>query len=198
MKFSGATLVLSKPLEGKKEFLDSYTRQMIKENKELIFVLTDKTPAQKKQELLKNKIFFKNLCFVDCYSQQAGEESKEDENVKNVAGPLALNEVSIALSEFGRDFAKKQAPHSIVFDSLSTLLMYADANAIARFLQILIARIKKFGGDVIFTIEEGMHDPKAIATIEHLMDEIIEVKKETGRILFKSKGFENRDWTELK
>jgi len=199
MNSKGSALVISKPLEGKKEFIENYVKNAIKENKAILFVLTDKNPGQLKKELLESKIFFKNLYFVDCYSLQTEGECKEEDNVKYVSGPLALNEMSIAVSEFERDFLRKELPHVIIFNSLSTLLMYSNANAIARFLQILIAKIRNFNGGVIFTLEEGMHDPKEIATIEHLMDEIIEIKKEKNRIFYKTKeSGKIEDWKELK
>lgn len=190
-----STLVLSKPLEGKREFIENYARNAIKENKAILFMLTDKSPEQLKQELLKDKVFFKNVYFVDCYSQQAGLNVQKTENIKYVSGPLALNEISIAVSDFQREFLKKEQPHLIIFDSISTLLMYSNAEAIGRFLQILIAKIKNLEGDAIFTIERGMHDEKAIMTIEHLMDSIIEVKKEGNKLLTKESG---GSWAELK
>jgi KaiC/GvpD/RAD55 family RecA-like ATPase len=183
-----STLLLSKPLEGKKEVIENYAKNALKENKTLLFVLTDKSPEQLKQELLKDKIFFKNAYFVDCYSQQAGLNCQKTENIKYVSGPLALNEISIAVSEFQREFLKKEMTHLIIFDSISTLLMYSNAEAVGRFLQIFIAKIKNLSGEIIFTIEQGMHDEKAIVTIEHLMDSVIEVKKEGNKILTKESG----------
>ena len=190
-----STLVLSKPLEGKREFIENYARNAIKESKTLLFVLTDKSPEQLKQELLKDKIFFKNIYFVDCYSQQAGLNCQKSESIKYVSGPLALNELSIAISDFQREFLKKETPHLIIFDSISTLLMYSNAEAIGRFLQIIIAKIKNLEGDMLFTIEQGMHDDKTVVTIEHLMDTILEVKKEGNKILTKESG---GSWAELK
>jgi KaiC/GvpD/RAD55 family RecA-like ATPase len=195
MSSKKSTLVLSKPLEGKREFMENYAKNAIKENKAILFVLTDKNPEQLKQELLKDKIFFKSLYFVDCYSQQAGLNSQKADNIKYVSGPLALNEISIAVSDFQREFLKKEQPHLIIFDSLSTLLMYSNAEAIGRFLQILLAKIKNLQGEAIFTIEQGMHDDRAVVTIEHLMDSIIEVKKEGNKILAKES---NGSWAELK
>jgi len=195
MNSKKSKLVLSKPLEGKREFIENYAKNAIKENKTLLFVLTDKNPEQLKQELLKDKIFFKNIYFVDCYSQQAGLNCQKSENVKYVSGPLALNEISIAISDFQREFLKKEMPHLIIFDSISTLLMYSNAEAIARFLQVFIAKTKNLEGEVVFTIEQGMHDEKAVVTIEHLMDSVIEVKKEGHKILAKESG---GNWAELK
>ena len=193
-----ASLILSKPLEGKREVLDFYIKNNIKEGKMILFVLTDKNPEQVKQELLRERIFFKNLYFVDSYSQQTGEVHKDTENVKYIPGPLALNELSIAISEFSREFIRKKLGYIIIFDSLSTLLIYSNAEAIARFLQILIAKIKNFNGNVLFTLEEGMHDQQTIITIEHLIDSIIEIRKENNRVLVRIKEKDKiKDWTDL-
>ena len=108
MNSKKSTLVLAKPLEGKREFIENYAKNAIKENKTLLFVLTDKNPEQVKKELLESKIFFRSVYFVDCYSMQTGGECKEEENVKYASGPLALNEISIAISEFEREFLKKE------------------------------------------------------------------------------------------
>jgi len=191
---NSATLILSKPLEGKREFIENYAKNAIKENKTILFVLTDKSPEQIKREMLESKIFFKNFYFVDCYSQQTGLNCQKSENIQYVSGPLALNEISISISDFQREFLKKEIPHLIIFDSLSTLLMYSNAEAIGRFLQILIAKIRNLQGEVVFTIEQGMHDDKAIVTIEHLMDSIVEVKKDSNKILTKESG---GNWAEL-
>ena len=182
-----STLVLAKPLEGKREFIENYAKSAIKENKTLLFVLTDKSPEQLKKEMLESKIFFKNFYFVDCYSQQNNGTQKDEDNIKYVSGPLALNEISIALSEFGRDFMKKEADYDIIFDSLSTLLIYSNAEAIARFLQVLISKVKQLNGGITFTLEEGMHDAKAIITLEHFMDSVINIKKEDKRIFLNVK-----------
>jgi peptidoglycan/xylan/chitin deacetylase (PgdA/CDA1 family) len=69
---------------------------------------------------------------------------------------------------------------------------------VGRFLQILIAKIKNAGGSVLFTLEEGMHDPKDMVTIEHLMQAIIHVKKEKEKIVIKADGISGfEDWKEI-
>ena len=187
MNSKKSILALGKPLEGKREFIENYVKNAIKENKTILFVLTDKNPEQLKKEMLESKIFFKNFYFVDCYSQQNSGAQKDDDNIKYVSGPLALNELSIAISEFGRDFMKKEADYEILFDSLSTLLIYSNAEAIARFLQVLISKVKQLNGGITFTLEEGMHDNKAIITLEHFMDSMVKVEKDGKKIIMNIK-----------
>ena len=151
--------------------------------------------------MVKNKIFYSRygsiLRFVDCYSHQTGNIIPDTVDTKRVAGPLALNEMSIALADTERSFLKNKSRHLVIFDSLSTLIMYSNSEMVARFIQVLIAKVKNQGGSIFFTIEQGLHDSKAVITMEHLMDGIIEVKKDRNKILFKVKGQNDDKWNEL-
>jgi len=200
---NSASIVIGLPLSGKNQFLYNYMLEALKNKEPVLFIETDKAPEDIKKELVKNKIFYgayvKILRFVDCYSQQAGNNVKDTNDTIRVSGPLALNEISIAISKIEAEFYKLNPKHRIIFDSLSTLLMYSNPQMVGRFLQILIAKIKKAGGSILFTLEQGMHDKKDIITIEHLMSAIIHIKHEKDKILIKAdgiKGFE--DWSELK
>ncbi|MEK6934592.1 MAG: hypothetical protein AABW46_01810, partial [Nanoarchaeota archaeon] len=72
---------------------------------------------------------------------------------------------------------------NIIFQSLSTMLLYSKPEAIERFVQIIIAKTKNAGGSIFFTIEEGMHDKKVIFGLKHLMDGVIEVKNKKTKLI---------------
>ena len=64
---------------------------------------------------------------------------------------------------------------------------------------MLLAKIKNAGGSVLFTLEEGMHKPQDMITIEHLMQAIIHIKHENEQIMIKAEGIEGlEEWTVLK
>ena len=200
---NSASIVVGPPLSGKKQFLYNYMLESLKNKEPVIFITTDKSPEDIKKELVKNKIFYgpyvKILRFVDCYSQQAGNNIEDTNDILRVSGPLALNEISIAVSKIEAEFYRINPKHRIIFDSLSTLLMYSNPQMIGRFLQIMVAKIKRAGGSIIFTLEEGMHDKKDMITIEHLMSSIIHIKHEKDKILIKAEGIDGFDeWVELK
>jgi len=197
---SKAAVVIGQPLSGKSELLQGYVAAGLKSKQPIILVVTDKSAEQAKKELLAAKIFYgSQLKIIDCYTKQTNESSKDSADVVRVSGPLALNEMSIALSEIEAELIKRSKSHWIVFDSLSTVLMYTNPPTVGRFVQVLVSRIKKAGGSVLFSVEEGMHEQSAIVTIEHLMDCIIEVKKEKGKIQVKARGIEGfESWKELK
>ena len=200
---NSASILISPPLSGKKEFLYIMLKESLKNKEPVIFFSTDTSPEEIKRELVKNKIFYgpytRILKFIDCYSQQAGNNVQDTSDIKRVSGPLALNEISIALSQIEAEFYRINPTHKIIFDSLSTILMYSNPQMVGRFLQCLIAKIKNAGGSVLFTLEEGMHKPQDMITIEHLMSAIIHIKHEKDKILIKADGIQGmEEWNELK
>jgi len=197
-----ACVIIGPPLSGKKELLYNYVLQTLKKGEPVMFITTDASAEDVKKDMVKNKIFYgsysTNLVFIDCYSHQAGNLVAETSDTKRISGPLALNEISIAISEIQRHFYKRNPSHKVIFNSLSTLLMYSNPQMIGRFIQLMIAKIRKAGGGVFFTLEEGMHEQNVIVTIEHLMNAIIHVKKENGKVMVKADGIDGLDgWVEL-
>ena len=199
---NSASIVISPPLSGKKEFLYNYLQDSLKNKGPVIFLSTDSSSEDIKKDLLKNKIYYGTykdiLRFVDCYSQQAGNNVQDSEDTRRVPGPIALNEISVVLAQIEAELYKINEKHVVIFDSLSTLLMYSNPQMVGRFLQCLIAKIKNAGGSVLFTLEEGMHDPKDMVTIEHLMQAIIHVKRENDGVFVRADGVDDlRDWVKI-
>jgi KaiC/GvpD/RAD55 family RecA-like ATPase len=202
---SSAVVIISPPLEGKEILVNSGIKDKLKEKIPILIISTDKSAEDFKNELVKEKIFFGDaetkgfLAFIDCYSMHVGEAVKNTPSIKRVPGPLALNEISVALSDIEKEFFRKSPKHCIIFSSLSTMLMYSNPQAIGRFVQVVIAKIKKAGGSIFFTLEEGMHTPDVIVMMEHMMDYIVFVKRENGKLFVKAKGLGGfEDWDEFK
>jgi len=200
-----AVILVGPPLSGKDELIYRYIDYLLNKNEPVVSISTDSSPEEAKKEMMKSKIFVTKfedsgiLHHIDCYSKNAGDSVSDTSAVKRVSSPLALNEISIALSNIESELHPNYPVHRVVFKSLSTLLMYSNANAVGRFIQVFIAKIKKAGGGILFTVEEGMHEPGVLVTLEHLMDGIIEIKKDGAKVMVKARGIEGlEDWTEIK
>jgi len=139
----------------------------------------------------------KSLKFVDCYSwtlgELAGVKSKEERNDVTVPGPSALNDLSIGITQTLRDMENA----NIVFQSLSTLLLYNSPEIVFRFVQIMGARLKVSGMTTILHCEAQMHDEKTVTTLKHLTDHVIELKTEDGKTMVQSMTLGVKEWTEL-
>ncbi|MFH1668447.1 MAG: RAD55 family ATPase [Candidatus Woesearchaeota archaeon] len=201
---NSASLLIGPPLAGKKNVIYSYIQESLTNKEPLLFISTDKSPEEMKKDMIKSKIFVTKhetegiLKYIDCYTHQTDETAKDTDSIRRVSGPLALNEISIALSDIEREFIRKNPSHKVIFNSLSTVLMYSNPQMVGRFLQVIIAKIKKAGGSILLTMEEGMHDEKVIVTIEHLMDAVIHVKKEEDKTMIRMDGVPGfESWAEF-
>jgi KaiC/GvpD/RAD55 family RecA-like ATPase len=108
--------------------------------------------------------------WIDVYSIHANKDVKSTESILRIGGPLALTDLSIALSQIQAGFHRIAGSYRFFFDSLSTLLLYNDPNTIYRFLQVITSKLKMSNGVGFFTLRKGMHDEKINMTIRHLMD----------------------------
>jgi len=185
-----ANLILGPPLEGKRELTLALTKTSLAKNIPEIYILTDDSPETLMKKFIKSNIILKQdlIKFIDCYSHNLGIFSNDTPNIKRVSSPLAFNEISITITELQKEILRKWQEHQILFDSLSTILLYANSSTVARFLQILIGKIKKAGGDIFLFLEEGMHDEKTIITMEHIVDGVVRVFKEGEHIKITTKG----------
>ncbi|MFA5105703.1 MAG: RAD55 family ATPase [Candidatus Micrarchaeia archaeon] len=162
------------------QFLDSSG-----ESESLIFITTDMSPsaiAAKAAEYGRSKAADRSkVRYIDCYSWTIGKEKEDSSNDIPVQGPNSLNDLSIAIntamSESSPAFKKRA-----VFHSLSTLLLYNQPEVVFKFVQVTGARLKSQGATVIYLLESEMHDEKAISTLRHLMDEVMEIRREDGKL----------------
>jgi KaiC/GvpD/RAD55 family RecA-like ATPase len=199
---NSASILIGPPLSGKTEFIYSYMMQALKNKQPVLFIATDKSPEDIKKDLVKSKIFYGQYAnimrFIDCYSYQAGNNLPDTEDTKRISSPIALNELSIAIAQSEVEFYKINPNHKVIFDSISTVLMFSNPQMVGRFLQVIIARIRNAGGSILLTLEEGMHDRKDIVTMEHLMSAIIYTKHEKDKIYIKADGIQGfEDWISL-
>lgn len=197
---NSANLIISPPLAGKLFFIDQQISAFLKKKNPLLYITTDKSPEDIKKRWLKKKFYYGSyeksnyLKFIDAFSYQTGSLIDSTNSIRRVSGPVALNEISVALAEIQRELYQLNPNHLVIFDSLSTLLMYTNPQTVGRFVQVITAKIKQAGGTIIYTLEQGMHDQKTIITIEHLMDQIIQIKQEKNRHLIKTQV---TDWQAL-
>jgi len=64
----------------------------------------------------------------------------------------------------------------IVIDVLSSLLMLNQPETIYRYLTQLFAEVKQYDAVLLATLEEGMHQPQVLASMEQLFDGVVEMR----------------------
>ncbi|VVB76276.1 Circadian clock protein kinase KaiC [Candidatus Tiddalikarchaeum anstoanum] len=201
-------LLITPPLIEARLFGLEFIYRGLEKNIPGLFIAMDESPETLKLKALRYGWVLtsgesKNLLkWVDGYSSKANIKVNDTNAIKRVSGPLALSDISIAISGAQALFGTKSSTYKLVFDSLSTLSFYSSPETIYRFLQVITAKVKTSNGVGLFVITEGMHSPDFIMTIRHMMDTIIqfddnlnfnfqsELTRQTGRLLLGRNGFE--------
>jgi hypothetical protein len=97
---------------------------------------------------------------------------------------MALTDIMVALAAIQQRISADHPRHLVILNSVSSILMCVKISIVAKFVQLLIAKARAAGGQVITTMETGMHEEQVTRTIEHLVDDIIEISHENGKLRY--------------
>jgi hypothetical protein len=98
--------------------------------------------------------------------------------VKTIENPGDLTGIGIELSELlsGMGTAADEDEHIVVcFNSVTSLLQYADLQRAFRFLHVVTGRVKTVGGVGHYHLDPEAHDKQTLATLKGLFDAVVEV-----------------------
>ncbi|MDD5340369.1 MAG: ATPase domain-containing protein [Candidatus ainarchaeum sp.] len=124
-----------------------------------------------------------NIYFIDCYSATLGKAAEPTPKVMVVSGPGALNDLSLMLNEAMKASAGKRM--RVVFDTLSTFVVYSPQDSIRKFLTVIEGRLKSAGATTLFLIDEGVHDRQLVSLLEQGMDEIYTITDTGGKFFLR-------------
>jgi hypothetical protein len=98
--------------------------------------------------------------------------------VRAVENPSDLTGIGIELSELlsGMATAAGDDEHiTFCFNSITSLLQYADVQRAFRFLHVVTGRVKTVGGTGHYHLDPEAHDRQTMATLKGLFDAVVEV-----------------------
>jgi len=184
-------LVYANPFIGKDILLKSFALDGLRKGDGIIFVLTDKSFADMKEEMTKIDSKYPEyeeegaIRYIDAYSPTV--ELKETSKwVKFVDSPVNRERIAFSILQAHKEMEEKM--HRIIFDSISTLIVYSDAKAVFRFLQVLSGTCKRMNTTSLFVMTRGMHEEIEVQTIKHLMDGVIELREKEARYQLRVQG----------
>lgn len=124
-----------------------------------------------------------NVKFIDCYSSTLGKGQEQgSEKVTVVPGPSALNDISLALNEAINESAGKRM--RVIFDTLSTFVLYNSKDSMKKFLSLVGGRLKNAQATTLYLIDEGVHDKQLLSLMEHGMDQVYTIQEKSGKFFF--------------
>ncbi len=187
-----SVMLLGPPKAGKTLFGLHFLLEGLKSNESGIYIATNDFPEDivKKMDGITSvdKILENGLLrFVDCYSVHAGVHKNNTTFIIRVGGPTALTEIGIAFSEIVKRMKEKNNIR-VIFDSISTLLLYNNPKTIEVFVQQINGKMKASGASSMFIVEEGMHDEKDVTALNSILDSLIHMKKKGSGWVIETDG----------
>jgi len=146
------------------------------------FICGDSSPDEitKKAETIGIKLNKPNIKFIDCYTMTLGgkKDIQSTEKIKIIQGPGALNDLSLEINEAIKESTGKKL--RIVFQTLSTFVLYNPQDSIRKFLKVIEGRLKNAGATTCYMVDEGVHDKQLMSILAHGMDEKYYITEKEG------------------
>jgi archaellum biogenesis ATPase FlaH len=153
---------------------DNYNEKMARivqqlGKKKCCYVSLNKPYKQLVASFNKQKIALDNILIVDAISGTVGATSSA-KNCINVSSPNALTELNITITGICG-----HTPELLLFDSLSTLLVYDKGATATKFIHSVInnLRIHKVKG--LFTVLKSDADTEFVKSVEMFADKVVEM-----------------------
>ena len=87
----------------------------------------------------------------------------------------SLTDFGMALSEADQEMERESGV--VVFDSLSTLMLYFDPEQVIKFAVNQASRLKEWEWTGLFIVEKGVNDQKIENSLKFLLDGVFEISQ---------------------
>lgn len=104
--------------------------------------------------------------FVDCYSKMIGANSSDTPSIKRVPSIIDYTKLAVVVNELCAGYLLKNVAVRVLFDSLSTLLIYSSLQTVMRFLHIFLGQLRKQNVLGFLIVEEGSHDSLTLSQLK--------------------------------
>jgi KaiC/GvpD/RAD55 family RecA-like ATPase len=136
---------------------------------------------------------------INCSGSKA--QRQIEELTESVSSPDDLTGISIATAKLYNQFQKRgltEIRYGLI--SVSTLIQYLNSKTMFKFLHVFTNRVNQTNGLGIYTLDNDIHDPQVVNTIQAQFDGIIELREdETGAREYRVRGFNTKTaaWSPL-
>ena len=154
------------------EKLLEITTTLAKEKKKICYVSLNRSYSALLEWFKKNGVDSNKFVFVDAITNTVSVPPKV-ENCVFVSAPSAFTEIGLAVSRY-----LNEGIDALIFDSISTLLIYEESIAVTKFTHFLMAKMTTKGAQAVFTsLKEDITDD-VIKDINLFADKVIDLSSE--------------------
>jgi hypothetical protein len=146
---------------------------MVDKGYHLIIITTNQPSEVLKKNYERAEIDLSRLYFIDAITSYAiGKTPPGEQSVRFIGGPSNLTDLGIAITGALNEFSDKRP--CILFDSVSTMLIYLPSATISKFIHNISNRLRLIDTPGIFlAVGKGL-DPMMISNLSTFMDDIIQ------------------------
>ena len=112
---------------------------------------------------------------VDCVTGAVGRSPSDGPHTKYAQHPSNLTSVGTKFTEFLE--ARDDGALTVGIDTVSPLLMYADASAVFRFLHIVVQKATGAGCPVVVGLDGSAHDDRVVSQLAPLFEVVVETRR---------------------
>ncbi|MEK6960443.1 MAG: hypothetical protein AABX47_04680 [Nanoarchaeota archaeon] len=141
--------------------------------KDACYVTLNKTSDSLKEIFRKKKIPTENILFIDAISKTIKETPATSERCYYVSSPAAMTEISIIINK-----VLENRFQYILFDSLTSLLVYESKAPVAKFVSSLTNKIRGTKTRAIFFALAVKEQSALISEAGMFADKVIDLSKE--------------------
>ncbi len=146
------------------------TKQICTSNKTTVYVSLNKLYKPLTSKFESAKIDLNKFLFIDGISKSAGQEAPDAKNCLFVHSAGALTELSLNITKA----INTGKFDSLVFDSLSTLLIYNKKEVVIKFVQSLVNKLRNKKITTVFAALKGDTEKGLLKEIGMFVDEVVE------------------------
>ncbi|MCH7902804.1 hypothetical protein IIC68_03555 [archaeon] len=137
------------------------------------------------QNLKRLDVDLNKFFMVDAITLTSDKSAKKHDNAIFISSPNSLIELSLGITQA----LNAEKPDLLIFDSLSTLLIYESDSTVTKFIHSLIGKIKAAEIDAYFTALEGDSKNEAIKDLSMFVDRVSTMTEfELGEMGFLMEG----------
>jgi KaiC/GvpD/RAD55 family RecA-like ATPase len=162
---------------GKTTFCLTLVREFLRNNLPIVWICLDESPNAVREKMAYFQVDYAGsqerniLRFIDIYSEQVTGKPLADPHVINCSSASNLNEINRSLMEALREV---EGQGLVVFDSISTLLLYNRAGTAEEFMKVHLSRITSAGFTGFFILQRDLQEVQTEETLKMICDSVLE------------------------
>lgn len=169
---SSLSITLVMPNETYIKNMNIIAKQLCEAYNKVCYVSLNKLYQPLIEDLQANNIDIHKIYFIDGITKKAVSNPGNVPNCFFASGPDKITELGTAIQKI----VNQQKSQALLFDSLSTLLIYKNVQVVKQFVHSIVGQVSVTNCVAAFTCLQGKNENSLIQDLSMLVDNIVHIK----------------------